>query len=115
MLKLPFYFSEGSGKEIITRFITKEIENKGEFMTDSNGREFLTRKVNYRPTWHLELAERVSGNYYPVTTLISIQDGRNRLSVVTDRAQGGTSLNSGEIELMVDINEHCLIVWFVLF
>lgn len=76
-------------------------------MTDSNGREYLERKLNYRPSWPLKLAEPIPGNYYPVTTTISIADTSSRLSVITDRAQGGSSLNDGEVELMVravDVN-----------
>lgn len=48
--------------------------------------------------------EPVSGNYYPVTTRINIKDVNNpsqTLSVITDRSEGGSSLNDGEIELMV--------------
>ena len=48
---------------------------------------------------------RVSGNYYPVDSSIFIQDGSSRtLTVVTDRSQGGASLNTGEIELMVPVS-----------
>lgn len=58
---------------------------------------------NYRPTWKLDLEEPVAGNYFPVTSKILIRDQRNdiELSVLTDRAQGGSSLRDGEIELMV--------------
>lgn len=47
------------------------------------------------------MKEEISGNYYPVTTKISISDNESRLSILTDRAQGGTSLESGSVELMV--------------
>lgn len=71
------------------------------FYTDSNGREMLERKTNYRPTWNVNIQEPIAGNYYPVTSKISIKDGNKRVSVMTDRAQGGSSLRSGEVELMV--------------
>lgn len=47
----------------------------------------------------------MSGNYYPVTAKISLKDEEKllKLSVLTDRAEGGTSLKDGEIELMVRI------------
>lgn len=32
---------------------------------------------------------------------MSISDGESELTVLTDRAQGGTSMNSGQVELMV--------------
>ena len=65
----------------------------------------LKRTRDYRPTWSLELYEKVSGNYYPVTAKISLKDEEKlqKLSVLTDRSEGGTSLKDGEIELMVRI------------
>lgn len=45
----------------------------------------------------------MSGNYYPITSKISLKDEERRLklSLLTDRAQGGTSMKDGEIEMMV--------------
>lgn len=31
------------------------------------------RKLNYRPTWDLNVTEPVSGNYYPLTAAIAIK------------------------------------------
>lgn len=63
----------------------------------------LKRKRDYRPTWNVELEEQVSGNYYPITSKISLKDEENqlKLSLLTDRAEGGTSMRDGEIEMMV--------------
>lgn len=63
----------------------------------------IKRKLNKRPHYKVSLVERVAGNYYPITNKISIEDKRQmlRMSVLTDRSQGGSSLKSGEIELMV--------------
>ncbi|XP_001603702.3 lysosomal alpha-mannosidase isoform X1 [Nasonia vitripennis] len=98
----PIPVKDKIGKEVITKY-SSNLKNNDEFYTDSNGREMLKRKLNYRPTWEVELQEPISGNYYPVTTKISIQDENNklRLSALTDRAQGGSSLKEGELELMV--------------
>ncbi|CAH1973774.1 unnamed protein product [Acanthoscelides obtectus] len=89
-----------NGKEVITRFTTP-LKTSSQFYTDSNGREMLKRVRNTRPTWKLQLEEPVAGNYYPVTSKIVITDGDLELAVLTDRAQGGTSLEDGEVELMV--------------
>ncbi|KAF6207869.1 hypothetical protein GE061_016318 [Apolygus lucorum] len=97
---IPFD-DEGFGKEVVIRYHVSDLHNNGEFLTDSNGREMLKRKMNYRPTWNVELDEKISGNYYPVTTRIAIEDGDNIWSVVTDRSQGGSSLQDGTMELMV--------------
>ncbi|XP_059608045.1 lysosomal alpha-mannosidase-like [Phlebotomus argentipes] len=88
------------GKEIVSRFVS-DIASSRTFYTDSNGREMIRRVRNQRETWNLLLQEKISGNYYPVTTNIAIEDLEKRLSVLTDRAQGGSSLQDGAVELMV--------------
>jgi len=88
------------GKEVITRFLT-DITSNGTFYTDSNGREMIKRIRDYRETWNLRLDEKIAGNYYPVTTKIAIEDAKLRMAVLTDRAQGGSSIFDGSLELMV--------------
>ncbi|XP_035775636.1 lysosomal alpha-mannosidase-like [Anopheles albimanus] len=96
----PIPIEDGTGKEIISRF-DSSIQSDGVFWTDSNGREMLRRVRNKRETWELELQEHVSGNYYPVTAKIAIEDEHYRMAVLNDRAQGGSSLQDGQLELMV--------------
>ena len=96
----PIPINDARGKEVVTRFSTP-IQSAGTFFTDSNGREFLKRKRNSRPTWDLNVFEPVAGNYYPVNAAIYLEDEENALAVVTDRTQGGTSLVDGTLELMV--------------
>ncbi|EDV98984.1 lysosomal alpha-mannosidase isoform X2 [Drosophila grimshawi] len=96
----PIPIEDHMGKEVITRF-KSDIESDGIFYTDSNGREMLKRQRNHRETWNVKLQERVSGNYYPVTTKIALEDTTARMAILTDRAQGGSSLQDGELELMV--------------
>lgn len=88
------------GKEIVSRFYTV-MKTDGVFFTDSNGREMLKRKRNFRETWNVNIKESIAGNYYPINTKISIEDKNHRLSVLTDRAQGGGSIFDGTCELMV--------------
>ncbi|KAF2897558.1 hypothetical protein ILUMI_08618 [Ignelater luminosus] len=96
-----------SGKEVISLYTTN-LKSESTFYTDSNGRELLKRVRNFRPTWKLSLTEPISSNYYPVTSKILIRDPNQdvEVAVLTDRAQGGSSLNDGEIELM--IHRNCL-------
>lgn len=101
----PIPVSDDIGKEVIHR-ITSSIDNNGLFYTDSNGREFMKRKRSFRETWDLEEYEPIAGNYYPVGTSIFLQDEKDdtrttSLSVLVDRAQGGSSLSDGSLELMV--------------
>jgi len=61
----------------------------------------LKRQRNHRETWNLKLHESVAGNYYPVTTKIALEDSTARMAILTDRAQGGSSLQDGSLELMI--------------
>lgn len=90
---------DGKGKEIVSRFYSV-LKNNGEFYTDSNGREMMKRVRNKR-SYTAKIVEPIAGNYYPVTTKIAIEDGKQRMAVLTDRAQGGSSLHDGTVELMV--------------
>ncbi|XP_078036305.1 lysosomal alpha-mannosidase II isoform X1 [Augochlora pura] len=98
----PIPVTDKIGKEIVTKY-SSSLDSKGEFYTDSNGREMLKRQRNRRPTWNVKLEEPVSGNYYPVTSKIALEDKAKsqRFTVITDRTQGGTSMKDGEIELMI--------------
>lgn len=64
----------------------------------------LRRRRNSRPTWNQTFDEVISSNYYPVATKIFLQqpERKLKLSVFTDRSEGGTSLQDGELELMVE-------------
>ena len=88
------------GKEVIVKYKT-DIGSHGLFYTDANGREMVQREYNVRgpsyPT--LKVSEPVAGNYYPINSMIAIQDDKNQLAVVTDVSQGGSSLKDGEIKL----------------
>ena len=91
---------DGAGKEVVSRF-SSGIRSGGALYTDSNGREFLRREYNARPSWDLEVFQPVAGNYYPVNAAAYLRDAGAQLSVLTDRTQGGASLGSGELELML--------------
>ncbi|XP_006898920.1 PREDICTED: lysosomal alpha-mannosidase-like [Elephantulus edwardii] len=96
----PIPLDDDTGKEVISRFDTT-LETRGRFYTDSNGREILERRRDYRPTWNLTQTDSVAGNYYPVNSRIYITDGKIQLTVLTDCTQGGSSLKDGSLELMV--------------
>ncbi|BFZ17312.1 hypothetical protein BsWGS_20353 [Bradybaena similaris] len=99
----PIPTDDNVGKEVVTRYNIPGFGNNGVFVTDANGREFLQRQINYRPTWNLTQTEPVAGNYFPVNAMIAIKsgDGKSQLSVLVDRSQGGTSLGDGDVELML--------------
>lgn len=92
---------DGVGKEIVSR-ISTDIKTAGTCYTDSNGREMIYRKRDYRASWNFTQTEPVAGNYYPVTTSLFIRDDQAQLTVLTDTSQAGTGcVRDGEIEMMV--------------
>ncbi|XP_052465478.1 lysosomal alpha-mannosidase [Carassius gibelio] len=96
----PVPVADGLGKEVITRLDT-DIKSSDYFYTDSNGREVLERRKDYRPTWELKQTEPVAGNYYPINSRAYIKDDKHQLTVVTDRSQGASSLYNGSLEIML--------------
>ncbi|XP_051528161.1 lysosomal alpha-mannosidase isoform X2 [Myxocyprinus asiaticus] len=96
----PLPIKDGLGKEVITRLDT-DIKSSGYFYTDSNGREVLERRKDYRPTWELKQTEPVAGNYYPINSRAYIKDDKHQLTVVTDRSQGASSIYNGSLEIML--------------
>lgn len=96
----PINIEDNIAKEIVSRFTTN-IESDSVFYSDSNGRDMMKRKRGERETWEVEMFEKISGNYYPITTRIAIEDENYRLAVFTDRAEGGSSMVDGTVELMV--------------
>eukprot|EP00884_Botryococcus_braunii_P017840 jgi/Botrbrau1/473/Bobra.110_2s0111.2 len=91
---------EVQGREIVLQYTTT-LHSGDMFYTDSNGREIQPRRLNFSSTWPLNVTEPVAGNYYPVTAAIYISGTDGDLTVVPDRSEGGSSLRSGEIELML--------------
>lgn len=96
----PIPIDDKIGKEVVSKF-TSDIDSKEVFFTDSNGREMIKRVRNHRDTWQVNLQEKIAGNYYPITTKIAIEDDNARMAILVDRAQGGSSLQDGAIEIMV--------------
>jgi hypothetical protein len=94
--------TQSFGHEVTVNFIAPEIDNDSTFYTDSSGLAMQKRKLNYRPTWDLNLAagQNNTANYYPVGSAIAIRDENWQLTVMNTRSQGGSVLKKGRIELM---------------
>jgi len=91
------------GKEVVVRY-NSGLQSAGTFYTDSNGKEMVQRVYNKRgPSYPhpYNISEPVAGNYYPVNALMTLDDGKHELSVLTDVSQAGASLSPGSLELMV--------------
>ena len=89
------------GRELVLKF-NSGLESHGTYYTDSNGKEMVKRQRDARgPSYPpLVVNEPVAGNYYPVNSMISLDDGRHELAVVTDVTMGGASMADGELEIM---------------
>lgn len=61
------------GEEIVM-IIDTDIQNNKTFYTDSNGMEMQKRVLNLRENWDWNVDEPISGNYYPITSSIYIED-----------------------------------------
>ncbi|XP_072528049.1 lysosomal alpha-mannosidase isoform X1 [Salminus brasiliensis] len=96
----PIPVDDGLGKEVITR-LDSNISSAEYFYTDSNGREVLQRRKDFRPTWDLKQTEPIAGNYYPMNSRAFIKDKESQLTVVTDRSQGVSSIYNGSLEIML--------------
>ncbi|XP_068632406.1 alpha-mannosidase 2-like [Battus philenor] len=68
--------------------------NPPELIIDNNGFQFTSKLVN--------ISRRIESNMYPMTSMVFIQDYQNRLTLLTDHAQGVTSLLEGQIVVMLD-------------
>ena len=79
------------------------VQSQGTWYADANGREMVRRRRNKRgPSYPpYQIGEPVAGNYYPVNSLISLDDGETEMAVVTDVSMGGASMSDGSLELMV--------------
>ena len=102
-----FESSAVTGKELVLKF-NSALASKETWYADANGREMVQRKRNKRgpsyPPYHV--GEPVSGNYYPVNSMISLDDGRTEMAVVSDVSMCGTSMSDGSIEVMVHRRLH---------
>ncbi|EER20554.1 lysosomal alpha-mannosidase, putative [Perkinsus marinus ATCC 50983] len=98
---------DGVGKEAVLLLDTDINNHDGDFLTDSNGRDWVPRRVNYRKDWQLNVTDPVAMNYYPINSGLRISDqvgkGSNlrQLTLVPDRAHGGASLLPGQLEIMI--------------
>lgn len=82
-----------SNSEIVMRLSTNIKSNKT-FFTDLNGMQMVKReRLSKIP---------IQANYYPIPTGIFIEDNQWRLTLFSGLPLGGSSLKSGEIEIMQD-------------
>ncbi|XP_034735000.1 alpha-mannosidase 2x isoform X2 [Etheostoma cragini] len=82
-----------TNKELAMRLVT-DIQTGDVFYTDLNGFQIQPRRR------HLKLP--LQGNFYPMSSQVYIQDSNHRLTLHTAQALGVTSLESGQLEVIMD-------------
>ena len=78
-------------------------DQKPIFYTDANGLEAMKRIID-KFEYEDKGSPSTGGNFYPVTSFISIQDEdkkENKVTIFNDRAQGGTGYLPGSIILVI--------------
>ena len=75
----PIPVGYGLGKEVVSRFTT-DIAGNGECFVDSNGREMLPHKEDWRQSWSFNQTGLVAGNFYLITTGLLIRYQRSQLT-----------------------------------
>lgn len=94
------------GHEVTVNFHS-DVENNQVFYTDSNGLELQERMLNYRPDYEVDIMKgglNVTANFYPINSAITLEDAATdlKMAVVNDRAQAGSVLETGRVELMMN-------------
>ncbi|XP_062317922.1 alpha-mannosidase 2x isoform X1 [Osmerus eperlanus] len=82
-----------ANKELAMRLVT-DIQSGDTFFTDLNGFQMQPRR-------HF-LKLPLQANFYPMPTQAFIQDGQHRLSLHTAQALGASSLDNGQLEVILD-------------
>ncbi|TDH09371.1 hypothetical protein EPR50_G00085950 [Perca flavescens] len=82
-----------TNKELAMRLVT-DIQSGDVFYTDLNGFQIQPR--------HHHLKLPLQGNFYPMSSQAYIQDSNHRLTLHTAQSLGVTSLESGQLEVIMD-------------
>ena len=104
-------FSSGYSFVFKTNINNLDEDKKPIFFTDTNGLEMMKRIIDKFPFKETG-APWTGGNFYPLTTSISIQDensnggNKNKVTIFTDRPQGGTGYTPGSIILILQRISH---------
>eukprot|EP00980_Cylindrotheca_fusiformis_P004846 scaffold1034_cov127-Cylindrotheca_fusiformis.AAC.27 len=84
---------QNDNEEWLVRF-SADIQNEGVFHTDLNG-------FNFDKHYHRSDLP-IQAQVYPMPTLASIEDSKQRLTVLSEHAQGTASLKEGKIDVWLD-------------
>lgn len=87
-------FLQNPNEEWLVRFSGHGILNEGIFHTDLNGFNFDTH--------HFRSDMPIQSQVFPMPTLASIEDSKQRMTIISEHAQGTASLEEGSIDIWLD-------------
>ena len=87
-------FLQSHNQEWFVRFTNNKISNEGVFHTDLNGYNFDTH--------HFRKDMPIQSQVFPMPTLASIEDSHERMTIISEHAQGTASLEEGSIDIWLD-------------
>lgn len=87
-------FLKNPNEEWFVRFTRDHLMNEGVFHTDLNGYNFDTH--------HFRSDMPIQSQVFPMPTLASIEDAQQRLTILSEHAQGTASLEEGSIDVWLD-------------
>ena len=82
--------------------INKEY-NQPQIFTDSEGINMMQRIKDIRPNYKYEVTEKVTSNFYPIASVVSLYETdntSNKISIYSDRAQSAGFMDKGQIQLI---------------
>jgi len=99
----PVPTEDGIGREVVQIITNEQIGNEGVFYTDSNGLDMQKRVYGKAETFEIQpdKYDTIPASYYPVNGVIYIQDKKTRMTLLTEKTEGGVSRYNGMIETMV--------------
>uniref|UniRef100_A0AAY4DQ79 Alpha-mannosidase n=1 Tax=Denticeps clupeoides TaxID=299321 RepID=A0AAY4DQ79_9TELE len=75
--------------------ITSDLNSKDRFFTDHNGFQVIQPRKTMRKL-------PLQANFYPMSSMVYLQDSGSRLTLLTGQALGAASLKSGQLEVIMD-------------
>ena len=82
--------------------INKEY-SQPELFTDSQGLNMIRRIKDIRPNYKYQLTEKITSNFYPITSVASLHETENEnnmISIYCDRAQSVGVVEKGQIQII---------------
>merc|ERR1712151_1220990 len=87
----PIHTDDGIGREVVQIITNERISSNGEFYTDSNGLDMQKRVYGKAETFEIkpDKYDSIPASYYPVNGVIYIQDANTRMTLMTEKTEGG--------------------------